>query len=78
MTDYYNEKYKEIDYPILLVTHFSEELVGKITRFTHFEPVFRCLFSLVLVSLEEQEWTSSLTVLTRLCDSSIKDKMTSD
>lgn len=47
-------------------------------HFTHHEAVFRVIFTLVLVSLQEQEWDRSLKVLRELCSSGVKDERTLD
>jgi hypothetical protein len=47
-------------------------------HFTHHEVVFRVIFTLVLVSLQEQEWDRSLKVLKDLCQCGVKDELTLD
>lgn len=57
--------------PILLISHFHPALVHNILKYTHHEPIFKCLFTLVRISIEEDEWKDSLNLLKQLYQSAL-------
>ena len=64
--------------PIWLITHFYESLISNVLKYTHHQPIFDCLFTLVRVSIDEQEWIDSLDLLKKLCQSCVANGVTSD
>jgi hypothetical protein len=46
--------------------------------FSRYEAIYKVLFTLVIASLEEQEWHKSLAVLKSLCLSALEGEVTSD
>jgi len=64
--------------PILIINLFSQELLDRLINFTQYEVIFKVLFTLVIASLEEQEWHKSLAVLKNLCLSALNGEVTSD
>ena len=54
-----------------MIYHFDQLLLNKIALHSHHPAIFKSLFELVLVSLEEQEWKKSLDTLDLLCQSTI-------
>jgi uncharacterized membrane protein len=70
VTEYFDKKYNS-ERSILVISQFSEALIGKLLRFSQFESIFKIIYHLVLASLQEQEWKMSLNLLKLLCQSAI-------
>lgn len=75
--DYYEQTY-QMTGPIWLITHFYTPLLNRILKYTHHQAIFDCLFTVVRVSIDEQEWIDSLDLLRKLCQSCIVNGITSD
>lgn len=56
----------------MLINYFSKELLATLKGATQYEAVFKVLLSLVVTSLQEQEWGRSLDLLRDLCLSGVE------
>lgn len=62
----------------MAIALFPEELVGKLIKHTQYEAVWKVVFNVILVSLQEQEWKLSLNLLKMLCLTAVKAAATLD